>query len=91
MTRKLKVNIYVPMSCCACDWQGFMDRVFEVLMPYIKEIDFDTKDSSSDEAKKMKLPQQCVVIEGEVFISSYRLKSRLPALIESKRTNNISN
>ncbi|MHA1793321.1 MAG: hypothetical protein ACTSVI_11795 [Promethearchaeota archaeon] len=91
MTKKLKVDIYVPLSRCACDWQAFMDRVFNVLMPYIKEIDFDTKNSSSDETKKMNLPNQCVRIEGEVFTSLQRLKSSLPVLIESKKMNTDSN
>jgi hypothetical protein len=80
-TRKLKIDIFVPMSRCACDWQGFMDQVFEVLMPHMKEIEFDTKDSSTSEAKTRKLPSHCIVIGEEVFISSSVLKSRLPSLI----------
>ena len=82
--RKVKVDIYIPMSRCACDWQGFMDKVFQVLLPYLKEIDFETKDSGSEEAKARKLPIQCVVVGEEVFPSTYGLKTRLPALVEKR-------
>lgn len=78
---KLQVDIYAPTSRCACDWQLFMDRVFEVLMPYLKRINFETIDSDSEGAKKMKLPIECVVIGGEVFTSMDLLKKRLAELI----------
>ncbi|MFX0103818.1 MAG: hypothetical protein ACFFCS_29920 [Candidatus Hodarchaeota archaeon] len=33
--QKVKVDIYIPMSCCACDWQGFMDKFFQVLWEFL--------------------------------------------------------
>ena len=81
---KLKIGIYVPMGQCACDWQGFMDQVFEVLMPHLKEIDFDTKDSGSGEAKLRKLPSHCVVVGEEVFTAMQTLKNKLPSLIQNQ-------
>ena len=48
---KLKVDIYVPLDACACEWDKFMNRVFVELTPYIKHIDFDTKNLNSEEAK----------------------------------------
>lgn len=84
--QKNRIDIYVPTSRCACDWQGFMDQVFEVLMPYIKEINFDTKNSESVEAKSRKLPIQCVVVGEEVFTSASALKTRLPVLIRNQKS-----
>ena len=83
--QKLKVDIYVPTSRCACDWEGFMNVVFETLMPHLKEIDFDTKNSESDEAKSRKLPIQCIVVGENVFNSASSLKAKLPALILNHR------
>nr|MDO8116098.1 hypothetical protein [Candidatus Sigynarchaeota archaeon] len=83
--QKLKIDIYVPTSRCACDWERFMNTVFEALMPYLKEIDFDTKNSESDEAKARKLPIQCIVVGDEVFNSASSLKAKLPALIRDHR------
>ena len=62
-----------------------MNTVFEALMPYLKEIDFDTKNSESDEAKARKLPIQCIVVGDEVFNSASSLKAKLPALIRDHR------
>ncbi|MEX2717626.1 MAG: hypothetical protein Q6353_008115 [Candidatus Sigynarchaeum springense] len=59
--------------------------VFEVLMPYLKEIDFDTRNSESEEAKARKLPVHCIVVGEEVFISAAALKIRLPALIQQNK------
>ncbi|NMC05201.1 MAG: hypothetical protein GYA24_08320 [Candidatus Lokiarchaeota archaeon] len=83
--RKLKVDIYVPTSRCSCDWEGFMNVVFEALMPHLKEIEFDTKNSESNEAKSRKLPVHCIVVGDEVFTSASALKARLPALIQQNR------
>nr|MDO8112435.1 hypothetical protein [Candidatus Sigynarchaeota archaeon] len=83
--QKLKVDIYVPTSRCTCDWEGFMNMIFEALMPYIKEIEFDTKNSESEEAKLRKLPIQCIVVGEEVFNSASSLKAKLPALIQNHR------
>jgi hypothetical protein len=83
--QKLKVYIYVPTSRCACEWEGFMNVVFEALMPHLKEIDFDTKNSESEEAKSRKLPIHCIVVGDDVFISASSLKTKLPALIRKHR------
>lgn len=80
-TRKVKVDIFVPTSRCSCDWEGFMNEVFEVLMPRIKEIEFETRDSESEPAKARLLPIHCAVVGDEVFTSARTLKARLPGLI----------
>ena len=46
-TDKLKVEIFVPLDACACEWDKFMNRVFMELTPYIKHIDYDTKNLNS--------------------------------------------
>jgi hypothetical protein len=81
--QKLKVDIYVPTSRCACEWEGFMNGVFEALMPHLKEIDFDTKNSESDDAKARKLPVECIVVGEAVFNSASSLKNMLPELIRT--------
>ena len=82
---KLKVDIYVPLDACACVWDDFMNRMFEVLTPYIKNIDYNTKNLNSEEARKLKLHGNCVVVNGKIkFISSYVLKDKLPNLLKEK-------
>lgn len=82
---KLKIDIYVPLDACACEWDKFMNRIFEVLTPYIKYIDYDTKNLNSEQARNLKLHGKCVVVDQKkVFTASYLLKKELPNLLKQK-------
>ena len=80
---KLKLDIYVPLDACACEWDKFMNRIFQVITPYLKFIDYDTKNLNSDEARNLNLHGKCVVIDERIIITaSYLLKTRLPNLLK---------
>lgn len=82
---KLKVDIYVPLNACACEWDKFMNRVFEVLTPYINHINYDTKNLNSEEARLLNLHGNCVVVDGGIkFTSSFALKKELPKILREK-------
>lgn len=81
---KLKVDIYVPLQVCSCQWESFMNRVFEVLTPYMEYIEHETKSLHSDEAAKMNLFNKCVMIEGEKITSAYTLKKKLPKILKKR-------
>jgi len=81
---KLKVDIYVPLQICSCQWENFMNQVFEVLTPYMKYIKHETKSLHSDEGGKMNLFHKCVMIDGEKISSVYALEKRLPELLQKK-------
>lgn len=82
---KVKVDIYVPLDACACEWDKFMNRIFMELTPYIKYIDHETKNLNSDEARRLNIRGNCVVIDGDKKIpSSFLLKKELPKLLRAK-------
>ena len=82
---KLKVDIYVPLDACTCEWDKFMNQVFVELTPYIKHIDYDTKNLNSVEARNLNLHNKCIVVDGEKkFSSSFTLKRELPRLLKAK-------
>jgi hypothetical protein len=82
---KLKVDIYVPLDACACEWDKFMNRAFVELTPYIKHIDYDTKNLNSAEARNLNIRSKCIVIDGEKKISSsFILKKELPKILKAK-------
>jgi hypothetical protein len=84
-SEKLKVDIYVPLDACACEWDKFINRVFMELTPYIKYIDYDTKNLNSNEARQLNLRNKCIVIDGEkILTSSLTLKKELPELLKTK-------
>jgi len=84
-SKKLQVDIYVPLDACACEWSQFMNLVFNAITPYIKHIKHETKSLNSEEAKKLNLHNKCVIVDGErKFSSSFNLKKELPKLLEAK-------
>ena len=82
---KLQVDIYVPLNACACQWEQFMNLVFQVLTGYMKYIKFETKNLDSEDARKLNLHGNSIVIDRkEILTSSFALKKKLPEILEEK-------
>lgn len=70
---KVKVDIFIPVGACACQFSRFMDKVFNVLMKYRDQVEFEIKSSFSEEAKNYKIGSKGVVVNGrEVFPEHFR-------------------
>ena len=82
---KLKVDIYVPLNVCACQWEQFINLVFQVITPYNKYISYETKNLDSEEATRLNLHGNSVVIDGnEIVTTSFVLKKKLPEILKAK-------
>jgi len=82
---KLYIDVFVPLNACECVWSQFMNLVFSVLAPYMKNIKFETKNLDSEEARKLNLTGNCVIVDGKKkFITSFALKKELPELLKAK-------
>ena len=82
---KLKVDIYVPLNVCACQWEHFMNLVFQVITPYNEYISYDTKNLDSEEARRLNLHGNSIVIDGnEIITTSFVLKKKLPEILKAK-------
>ncbi len=82
---KLNLDIYVPLDTCLCMWDNYMNQIFEILTPYIKLINFNTKNLNSDEARNNNILGNCVLIDGKrKFTSTIALKKHLPELLKNK-------
>ena len=82
---KLKVDIYVPLNVCACQWEQFMNLVFQVITPYNEYISYETKNLDSEEARRLNLFGNSVVIDGnEIIRTSFVLKKKLPEILKAK-------
>jgi hypothetical protein len=82
---KVKVDIYVPLNVCSCQWENFMNLVFQVITPYNKYISYDTKNLDSEEARILNLHGNSVVIdEKEIVTTSFILKKKLPEILKAK-------
>ncbi len=66
-------------------WEKYIERVFNVLSQYIKYIDHETKSLDSEEAKKLNLYQNTIVIDGKIkILDSFDLKEQLPKILKEK-------
>ncbi|MFX0033370.1 MAG: hypothetical protein ACFE8E_09655 [Candidatus Hodarchaeota archaeon] len=84
-SNKLKVDIFVPLDSCACEWDKFMNRVFIVLTPYIKFIEHNTKNLNSEEARDLNLQGNTILVENErKYTAAFSLKRDLPNLLKEK-------
>jgi len=82
---KLYVDIFVPLNACECVWSQFMNLVFSALAPYMKNIKFETKNLDSEDARKLNLTGNCVIVDGKKkYITSFALKKELPELLKEK-------
>jgi len=82
---KLKVEIFVPLDTCSCIWDNFMESIFKAMTPYIKYLNFQTKNIKSEEAKAKNVFENCVIIEDKYkFTSSLLFKKKLPELLKEK-------
>ena len=85
MDNKLQIDIYVPLNVCACQWENFMNLVFQVLTEYNNYIKFETKNLDSEDAHRLNLRGNSVVIDGkEIVTSSFVLKKKLPEILKQK-------
>ena len=85
ISEKLKVDIFVPLNVCTCQWERFMNLVFKVITPYNKYITFDTKNLDSAEARRLNLHGNSIVIEGnEIVTTSLALKKKLQEILKAK-------
>ena len=82
---KLKLDIYVPLEACSCQWTQFMNLIFSAITPYIKHITHETKSLNSGEARALNLTGKCVIVDNEKkYTTSYELKKDLPLILEQK-------
>lgn len=80
---KVKVDIFIPMGSCACQFSAFMDRVFNVLTKYRNQVEFDVKSSFSEEARKFKIGSKGLVVNDSETFSEFFKPESLEKAIEN--------
>lgn len=82
---KLKLDIYVPLEACSCEWTQFMNLMFSAITPFIKYINHETRSLNSEEARALNLTGKCVIVDGQKkYTTSYALKKDLPSILKQK-------
>lgn len=82
---KVNIDIFVPLNSCSCMYEHFINRVFSVIMEYMQYINFTTKSLDSEEAQKLNLHENCVVLEhNTIIIETYKLKDEIAKLLSAR-------
>jgi len=79
------MDIFVPLNSCSCMYEHFINRVFSDIMEYMQFIDFTTKSLDSEEAQKLNLHENCVVLENrKILTETYKLKDEIATLLSER-------
>ena len=81
----LKIIIFVPLSVCFCTYQNFVDRAWDVMMPFKTRLDVDMKDVSSPEGDAHDIFQNTIFVvdDGMKFTSIDKFKQYLETTLLS--------
>jgi hypothetical protein len=67
---KIKVEVFVPLGSCVCNFAPLMEKVVHVTSKFKDSVEVQTKSIKSSEASKYGVQDTCVVINGKVKIPS---------------------
>ncbi len=82
---KMKVEVFVPLSSCACTFAPFMERVGRVTSRFKDTVEVQMKSMNSSEAKKYEIRDMCVIVDGAVkLFASFGEKELEDAILKRK-------
>lgn len=67
---KVKIEVFVPLGSCVCDFGPFMEKVGNVTSKFKDSVEIQMKSTKSSEASKYGIQDMCVVIDEEMKLSS---------------------
>ena len=67
---KIKVEVFVPLGSCACNFAPLMEKVVHVTSKFKDSVEVQTKSIKSSEASKYGVQDTCVVVNGKIKIPS---------------------
>ncbi|MCK5343346.1 MAG: hypothetical protein KAR20_08070 [Candidatus Heimdallarchaeota archaeon] len=74
----LQISVFVPLSACSCVFEKFLNRAFDILIPFKEHMDFEVKDITGPERSKYKtnIGKETVMVE-ELGIEDGNVVNRL--------------
>ena len=67
---KVKVEVFVPFGSCVCNFAPLMEKVGHVTSKFKDWVEVQTKSTKSSEASKYEVQDMCVVVDGQIKLSS---------------------
>ncbi len=72
----LNISVFVPLSACSCVFEKFLNRAFDILIPFKEHMDFEVKDIIGPERSQFKIGKETVMVE-ELGIEDGNVVNRL--------------
>lgn len=67
---KVKVEVFVPLGSCVCNFAPLMERVGHVTSKFKDLVEVQNRSTKSSEASKYGVQDMCVVVDGEIKLPS---------------------
>ena len=83
---KVKVEVFVPLGSCVCDFAPFMEKVGRATSKFKDLVEVQTRSTTSPEATKYGISEMCVIVEGKIKLSaSFEDKELEGAILKNLR------
>jgi hypothetical protein len=84
---KVKVEVFVPLGSCVCDFAPLMEKVGHVTSKFKDLVEVQTKSTKSSEASKYGILDMCVVVDGKIELPlDFDEKELEDAILKSGQT-----
>lgn|GEM_PF-1234648 len=67
---KVKVEVFVPLGSCVCNFAPLMTKVGQVTSKHKDFVDVQMKSTKSSEASKYAVQDVCIVVGGKIKLPS---------------------
>jgi hypothetical protein len=83
---KVKIEVFVPLGSCVCDFAPFMERIGRVTSKYKNTTEVQMKSNKSPEASKYGVQDMGIVVNGRTKLSaSFEEKELEDAISQEER------
>lgn len=84
---KVKIEIFVPLGSCVCDFAPFMEKIGRVTSKFKDVTEVQMKSNKSPEASKYGVQEMGIVINGKVKLpASFEEKELQDAISQEERS-----
>lgn len=80
---KIRVEVFVPLGSCVCNFAPLMEKVGRVTSKFKDLVEVQTKSTKSSEASKYGVQDMCVVVDGKKIPIDFDEKELENAILES--------
>ena len=87
----MKVEVFVPLGSCICDFAALMEKVGQATSKYKDSVEVQIKSMKSSKASEREIQDVCVIVNGDVKLSSdFNEKELENAILSARQRDKVS-